>query len=95
MEENMLLHQQLILGIAASLIFWALLRWVPLFREILALMTSGLILLLITGQGSRELDPPSLFGPLSSYVLHYPHFFLGMMLATAAVLAVLYASRLR
>ena len=92
----MLLHQQLILGIAASLIFWALLRWVPLFREFLALaMFASLALLLITGQSSRELNPPSLFGPLSGYVLHYPHFFLGMMLATAAVLAVLYASRLR
>jgi hypothetical protein len=93
MEENMLLHQQLILGIAASLIFWALLRWVPLFREILALMTSAVILLLITGPGFR--DPPSLFAPLSGYMLAYPHFFLGMVLATTAVLAVLYASRLR
>jgi hypothetical protein len=96
MEENMLLHQQLILGIAASLAFWALLRWVPLFREFLALTTfAGLMLLVITGQSPRQLDPPSVFGPLSSYIVSYPHFFLGMMLATTAVLAVLYASRLR
>lgn len=92
----MLLHQQLILGIAASLTFWALLRWVPLFRELLALTTFAvMILLLANGQSPRQLDPPSLFGPLSSYVVSYPHFFLGMVLATAAVLAVLYASRPR
>lgn len=91
----MLLHQQLILGIAASLTFWALLRWVPLFREFLALMTfAGVILLLAAGQNPREFNPPSLFGPLSSYVASYPQFFLGMVLATAVVLAVLYASRL-
>jgi len=99
MEENMLFHQQLILGIAASLTFWALLRWVPLFREFLALTTfAGLTLLLITGitgQSSRELDPPSLFGRLSGYMLAYPHFFLCMVLATTVVLAVLYSSRLR
>jgi hypothetical protein len=91
----MLFHQQLILGIAASLTFWALVRWVPLFREFLALTTFAVLaLLLVTGQGSRELNPPSIFGQLSGYVLTYPHFFLGMALATSAVLAVLYASRL-
>jgi hypothetical protein len=96
MEENMLLHQQLILGIAASLTFLALLRWVPLFREFLALTTfASLALLLITGQSSRELNPPSLFGQLFGYVQAYPHFFLGVVLATTVVLAVLYASRPR
>ena len=91
----MLLHQQLILGIAASVTFLALLRWVPLFREFLALTTfASLALLLITGQSSRELNPPSLFAQLSDYVLAYPDFFLGVMFATTVVLAVLYASRL-
>jgi hypothetical protein len=89
----MLPHEQLILGIAASLAFWALMRWTPLLRDLLAATAAtGLILLLITDQTSRGLDPFSLFGRLPGEILSYPHFFLGLALATVGVLAVLYVS---
>jgi hypothetical protein len=92
----MLPHQQLILGILASLVFWALLRFTPLLRDLLAAAAAiGLILLTITGQAFWGLDAPSLFGKLSGEILSYPHFFLGFSLATAVVLAVLYVSQWR
>ena len=89
----MLPHEQLIIGLAASLTFWALLRWTPLLRDLLAATAAtGLILILITGPTSGGLDPPSLFGRLPGEILSYPHFFLGLVLGTASVLAVLYVS---
>ena len=92
----MLPHQQLILGIFASLTFWALLRFTPLLRDLLAAVAAiGLILIAIAGQAALGLDPPSLFGRLSGEILSYPHFFLGFSLATVVVLAVLYVSQWR
>ena len=89
----MLPHEQLILGVTASLAFWALMRWTPLLRDLLAGTAAiGLVLLLITGQASRGVDPPTLFGRLSGEIESYPHFFLGFALATSVVLAVLYVS---
>jgi hypothetical protein len=94
----MLLQTQLILGAAASLAFWALLRWVPLFREVMALIAFAAAILAIasiTSSRGLDPDPTTLWGRLSAPILSYPHFSLGFALATAVVLAVLHISRVR
>jgi len=83
------LYEQLVLGLAAGLLVLAALRWVPLLRELLAVIAAaGLLLILIAEQ------PPVFLGRLPVEVLTYPAFFLGLALAAAAVLAVLYVTRL-
>lgn len=86
---------QLILGIAASLIFWALMRWTPLLRDALAaLAVVGLIYftrnLLQSGSNTE-----GALGRLLREVLTYPLFFLGLAVATTFVLAVHHAFRER
>jgi len=89
-------YEQVIFGIAAGLLFCALLRWTPLWRELLAAITAAaLIPLLISDRGPHGLDVAFAAGRLPEAVLSHPHFCLGLALAAVGVLAVLNISRVR
>jgi hypothetical protein len=89
-------HEQLILGIAASLIFWALMRWTPLLRDLLAaLAVAGLIYPFIRDQVQSGFSSDVPLDRMLREVLNYPHFFLGLAVATTVVLALLHAFRVR
>jgi len=90
----MLPYEQLNIGIVAGLIFCALLRWTPLWRDLLAaIAAAGLIDLFINAQARRELDLAAVAARLPDEILGHPYFCLGVMLAFVSVLAMLHLSR--
>jgi hypothetical protein len=92
----MLPHEQLIMGLGAGLTFCALLRWTPLWRDLLAaIAAAGLIDLFINEQSRRGLDLTSVANRLPGEILGHPHFCLGLALAVVGVLAVLHVLRAR
>jgi hypothetical protein len=95
-EADMSPYEQLIFGIAAGLIFCALLRWTPLWRDLLAaIAAAGLLDLLVNDQARRGLDLAAIAARLPGEILGHPHFCLGVAMAFASVLAVLHVLRTR
>ena len=89
-------HEQLIVGVATGLTFCALLRFTPLWRELLAAITAAVLIpVLISDPTLHRLDVASAAGRLPEAVLDHPHFALGLALAAVGVLAVLNMSRLK
>jgi hypothetical protein len=86
-------HEQLILGVAAGLTVYALLRLAPLLRDLLAaIAAASLIYLLISYMAQHGSGTDSLPATLPSQLLSHPY----LALAAAGVVAVvLYVSRLR
>jgi hypothetical protein len=68
-------YEQLIIGIAAGLIFCAMLRWTPLWRDLLAaIAVAGLLDVLVNDQARRGLDLPSIAAGLPGEILGHPPF---------------------
>lgn len=84
----MLPQEQLIIGFASGLTFWALLRWTPLLRDLIAATAAAGLLNYILNEPPRRPDITSLAARLPAQVLTYPHFWLGLALALAGILAV-------
>jgi len=92
----MLPFEQLIVGVATGLTFCALLRFTPLWRELLATITAaGLLHLLFSDQAPHSSNVASIAGGLPDAILSHPHFCLGLALAAVGVLAALNMSRWR
>ncbi len=87
--------EQLIMGLTAGFVLCGLLRWTPLWRDLLAAIAATVLIDLGINEQSRRLDLPSLAAKLPEEVLSYPHFCLGITLAVASVLAVLHVLRAR
>jgi hypothetical protein len=93
--QNMLPQEQLIIGFASGLTFWALLRWTPLLRDLIAATAAACLINFIVNEPPRGPDIASLGAKLSVEVRHYPNFWLGLALALAGVLALIHFTRPR
>jgi hypothetical protein len=91
----MLPQEQLIVGFASGLTFWALLRWTPLLRDLIAATAAAALINVIVNEHPRGPDIAALAAKLSAEVLNYPHFWLGIALALGGVLAVIRFSQPR
>jgi hypothetical protein len=92
----MLPQDQLIFGIASGLTAWMLLRWTPLWRDLIAATTAaGLIHFVANEKAPRGQGVASLAAKLPAGILNYPHFSLGLALAVVGVMAILYFARER
>jgi len=87
-------HEQLLIGIATGLILCALLRWTPLWRELLAGITAAVLLhLLLSDQAPRNMDVASIASRLPDVIMHNSHFCLGLAAVAVVVLIALNTSR--
>jgi hypothetical protein len=91
--QNMLPQEQLIIGFASGLTFWALLRWTPLLRDLIAATAAAALINFVVNEQPRGPDFAALAAKLSAEILNYPHFWLGLALALAGVLAVIHFTR--
>jgi hypothetical protein len=84
-------EQQLIIGFASGLTFWALLRWTPLLRDLTAATAAAGLLDFILNEQPRGPDFASLAARLPVEVLNnHPQFWLGLTLALVCVLAIIH-----
>jgi hypothetical protein len=89
----MLPQEQLIIGFASGLTFWALLRWTPLLRDLIAATAAAGVLNVVLNEPPRGPDMASLAAKFPTEVLNnHPHFWLGLALALASVLAVFHVT---
>lgn len=86
----MLPQEQLIIGFASGLTFWALLRWTPLLRDLIAATAAAGLMHFIVNEPPRGPDIASLAAKLPAEVVNYPHFWLGLALALTGVLAIIH-----
>ena len=87
----MLPQEQLIIGFASGLTFWALLRWTPLLRDLIAATAAAGLLSFVLNEQPRGPDIPALAAKLPAEVLNnHPDFWLGLALALVCVLVVIH-----
>jgi hypothetical protein len=87
----MLPQEQLIIGFASGLTFWALLRWTPLLRDLIAATAAAGVLDVVFNEQPRGPEIASLAAKVPAEVLNnHPQFWLGLVLALSGVLAVIH-----
>jgi hypothetical protein len=91
-EVKMSPSDQLIIGVIVGLILCALFRWTPFLRDLLAALAAAVLIDLLIND-HHGLDIAARATKVPDEILSHPHFYLGVMLAVASVLAALHVFR--
>jgi hypothetical protein len=83
-------YAQLLAGLAAGLIIWALMMRTPMLRDLLAAIAAACIADLLVGNHSPR-GAESVVDWLAAEISSHPYFSLGLVLAATAVAALLRA----
>jgi hypothetical protein len=87
------MFEQLFMGFASGLTIWALLKWTPLLRDLIAAAAAAVLIDFLISEPSRWPDVASLAGRLSTEIRAYPPFALGLALALVGIIAVIHFTR--
>jgi hypothetical protein len=93
-EVKMSPSDQLIIGVIVGLILCGLFRWTPFLRDLLAALAAAVLIDLLVSD-HHGLDLAARATRLPGEILNHPHFYLGVTLAVASVLAALHVFRAR
>ncbi len=89
------MFDQIFMGFASGLMMWALLRWTPLLRDLIAATAAAILINVLVSEPSQLPDIASLAGKVSAQIKAYPPFALGVALALVGIIGVIHFTQER